>query len=141
MKARRQLTTKERANRSALLAFIGIPLVGNAWILVQILWPDVVFLTIHSASKPPFQWMLHAFVWTIGTKLSAVLLAWSAYINPGRQYVYIWLAAALYFVLESVESLMTGPGYAKELMAPGYMLLCYLAFYLAPKHPPNEEQH
>lgn len=134
-------STRERANRSALLAFIGIPIVANLWLIVKIFWPTVVFLTLERPDKPPYPWLWYAFLWTLGQKLSPILLAWSAAINPGRQYTYIWLAAALYFILEALESLNTSPGYAKELMAPAYMLLCYLIFRLTPARPPDQHQH
>lgn len=133
-----QLSTRERAERSAFLAFVGIPLVSNLWIPVRLLWPDAIFLTLVREGKPDYNWMWYAFVWTIGSKLSPIVLACSAAVNPGKQYTYIWLAAALYFVLEALESLMIEPGYAKELMAPAYMMLCYLAFWLTP--PRADEQ-
>lgn len=135
-----KLSSRERAKRSALLAFVGIPLLGNLWIPIHWLWPNVVFATIEHADRPPYQWFLYAFVWTLGSKLSPIVLALSARINPGKQYTYIWLAAALYFVLEALESLMTEPGYGKELMAPAYMLLCYLAFWLTPGGPDEKPE-
>ena len=138
-----RLSTLERAKWSALLAFVGIPLVGNLWIPVQMLWPDAVFMTLNAHSETPFEWRWYVMVWMLGQKVSPIFLAWSAYVNPGRQYIYIWLSAALYFVIESLETFMVTPGLAKELMAPAYMLLCYLVFWLAPapeRQPKNNEQ-